>query len=134
MSMTYKPLPSYSDLFLLPAVLDPGSTTFLKSDCIAVKTDKPTSLLDSLRKYPNIDPYIDRDGHVLIRPGVHTPQYLLIAWPDGKTRAYALWPGKFFSYMEASTLFDLIRIGISVVLKRANMEDNFMQVLEAVEI
>jgi hypothetical protein len=129
-STPFQLLPGPNDLLLLPKAIEPAAEVSLMDGMVTIATESQQLHVDYFRKFPNLNPVIDSDGRVVLRPIMPFPiGIVLVSWPQGDQIGLLLWPSVYYSTISAEAVTEMVAAGIPVVAWQASRNDDLTSVL-----
>ncbi len=124
-------LPSFADLMLLPAVLDPKSSVRLEDGRIVIDTAALPLLRRALEAYPHVAARTRSDRELVLEPLATARRHLVLVWPGGETLGVTVWPDGFVSLERAGASLEAALQGGGVELVRCGRDDTLADALTA---
>ncbi len=126
-------LPSFADLMLLPAVLDPHARVALEGDRIVVRTEALELLKRALGAYPHIAARTRSAAELVLEPLATQRRRVVLVWPGGETLGVTVWPDGFVSLGRAGASLEAASEGEGVVLVRCRHDETLAEALAGLD-
>lgn len=126
-------LPSFADLMLLPAQIDPAAEVRLERDRIVVRGTQIGTLRRALDAYPHVAARRRGDDELVLEPLAMPRARVVLLWPGGETVGVTVWPDGYVSLQRSDATLDAALQGDGVALVHCRQGESLIDALDALE-